>query len=217
MILPIKTINFTRSCSFKKLLFRTILVLLRWIQNHISLFPPQCLCHEYNQLCGFSRISLIFKHEGLCIIIIYIQAPAGTSGWTLTTPAVDVILTPCCSVSRVTTCLWQTIFKKISAINCLGILPPGFTHLQLKIKKQKNNTDNNSLSMFNIILMWAAITDKCQAMYATLIMQRNGEASVVQSYAKVLHHYHVQWKLLGVQGVVIYISDNYTGSPRMTK
>lgn len=44
------------------------------------------------------------KHEGLCIII-YIRAPAETSGWTLTTPAVDVILTPCCSVSRVTTCL----------------------------------------------------------------------------------------------------------------
>lgn len=48
--------------------------------------------------------STSWKHEGLCIII-YIRAPAETSGWTLTTPAVDVILTPCCSVSRVTTCL----------------------------------------------------------------------------------------------------------------
>lgn len=58
--------------------------------KHYLPFQPLCLSHDTISWADSQGSPSSWKHEGLCIII-YIQAPAETSGWTLTTPAVDVI------------------------------------------------------------------------------------------------------------------------------
>lgn len=96
--------------------------------NFTYTFP---LC-SYNPRLAYQS-SLSHRKQGFllflawrpqCMTIIYIQAPARTSGWTLTTLAVDVILTLLSSDHLFTTDTWKTSENRWHKI---GKHPRGFT------------------------------------------------------------------------------------------
>ncbi len=145
---------------------------------HVT-FHSECMSvshHEYKPTVVALKVFPVFHTwRPRCRTIIYIQAPAGTSGWTLTTLAVDVILTQCCSVSKMTTCLWHTLGKslKISAINCLTFPFAKFTNWHHKLRNTEITQTVSQFPIFTCVtLMWAAMIDVNQCMHATLTRQR---------------------------------------------
>lgn len=133
---------------------------------------------------------------------IYIRAPAGAGGWTLTGSCCECHFNSML-LTRVTTCLWHTLGKWGEKKNhwheLRRLLPPEFIHPQLEFKTAQTNI---------LLCQYLQVSNSCRKPSLVndnqcVTIQRGGEASPgVRGWVKSPHPLSYSVKTTGMQGSV---------------